>query len=134
MALVGNQFSVADLGRGRLACAMSREDNPAEWPAVNWWICPAGPIITLGQQSVGHQDGARLYGRLVGSNSHAGEMACGGRGCRSAVWDTIPPPLPSTGHHRIYASGLRNPRPPWVPAIRGAAAVSAAPENCGGCE
>jgi glucose/arabinose dehydrogenase len=49
-------------------------------------------------------DGSRLY-VAVGSNSNAGENGIGREEGRAAIWEIDP----TTGRHRIFASGLRNP-------------------------
>jgi glucose/arabinose dehydrogenase len=49
-------------------------------------------------------DGKRLY-IAVGSNSNAAENGIEAEAERAAIWEVDP----STGRHRVFASGLRNP-------------------------
>ena len=57
-------------------------------------------------------DGSKLY-VSVGSNSNAGENGISKEEGRAAIWEVDP----ATGHHRIFASGLRNPVGlAWEPA------------------
>ncbi|MEA2761856.1 MAG: hypothetical protein QOD47_1140, partial [Gemmatimonadaceae bacterium] len=49
-------------------------------------------------------DGSKLYAS-VGTNSNAGENCLAKEEGRAAIWEVDP----ATGHHRIFASGLRNP-------------------------
>jgi glucose/arabinose dehydrogenase len=49
-------------------------------------------------------DGLTLY-VTVGSNSNAGENGIGKEKGRAAIWEIDP----ATGHHRVFAWGLRNP-------------------------
>jgi glucose/arabinose dehydrogenase len=53
---------------------------------------------------IARPDGSRLY-VAVGSNSNAGENGIGREEGRAAIWEIDP----TTGRHRIFASGLRNP-------------------------
>jgi len=104
MALVGNQFYVANSdavvsfhyveGATRVADASTKLVD-----------LPAGPINHHWTKNViASEDGSRLYA-TVGSNSNAGDNGLAAEAGRAAVWEIDP----STGQHRIYASGLRNP-------------------------
>ena len=66
---------------------------------------PAGPRNHHWTKNViANASGTRLY-VAVGSNSNAGENGLEVEAERAAVWEVDP----STGHHRVFASGLRNP-------------------------
>ncbi len=66
---------------------------------------PAGPINHHWTKSlVASSDGSKLYVG-VGSNSNAAENGIPAEEGRAAVWEVDP----ATGHHRVFASGLRNP-------------------------
>jgi glucose/arabinose dehydrogenase len=53
---------------------------------------------------IANADGSRLY-VAVGSNSNVGENGMQAEEGRAAIWEVNP----STGEHRVFASGLRNP-------------------------
>jgi glucose/arabinose dehydrogenase len=74
---------------------------------------PAGPINHHWTKNViASEDGSRLYA-TVGSNSNAGDNGLAAEAGRAAVWEIDL----TTGQHRIYASGLRNPNGlAWVPS------------------
>ena len=66
---------------------------------------PAGPINHHWTKNiVASRDGTKLYA-TVGSNSNAGENGIDNEKERAAVWEIDL----TTGNHRIFASGLRNP-------------------------
>jgi glucose/arabinose dehydrogenase len=66
---------------------------------------PAGAINHHWTKNViATADGSKLY-VAVGSNSNAGENGIDQEESRSAIWEVDP----STGAHRVFASGLRNP-------------------------
>ena len=66
---------------------------------------PAGTINHHWTKSlIASPDGAKLYVG-VGSNSNAAENGLEAEHGRAAVWEIDP----SSGGHRIFASGLRNP-------------------------
>jgi glucose/arabinose dehydrogenase len=111
MALVGNQFYVAD-SDAVLSFRYVEGATRAEGPGVKVVDLPAGPINHHWTKNlIGSQDGSRLYA-TVGSNSNAGENGLAAEEGRAAVWEIDP----TTGQHRIYASGLRNPNGlAWVP-------------------
>jgi len=104
MALVGNQFYVADSDAVlsfRYVEAATRVDGPG----VKVVDLPAGPINHHWTKNlIASPDGSRLYA-TVGSNSNAGENGLAAEEGRAAVWEIDP----SSGQHRIYAYGLRNP-------------------------
>jgi glucose/arabinose dehydrogenase len=104
MALVGSDFYVANtdaLVRFPYEDGQLRISEPGE-PAVE---LPAGPInYHWTKNVVASRDGARLY-VTVGSNSNVGEKGMAAEEGRAAIWEIDL----STGDHRIYASGLRNP-------------------------
>jgi glucose/arabinose dehydrogenase len=112
MALVGNRFYVADSD----AVVVFRYVDGAtrvEGSPTKVVDLPAGSINHHWTKNLlAGQDGSRLYA-TVGSNSNAGENGLAAEEGRAAVWEIDP----ATGHHRIYASGLRNPNGlAWVPA------------------
>jgi hypothetical protein len=112
MALVGNQFYVAD-SDAVVSFRYVEGETRVEGPATKLVDLPAGPINHHWTKNLlASQDGSRLY-VTVGSNSNAGENGLAAEEGRAAVWEIDP----STGHHRLYASGLRNPNGlAWVPA------------------
>ena len=111
MALVGNKFYVAD-SDAVVSFRYVEGATRAEGPPAKLVDLPAGPINHHWTKNLlASQDGSRLYA-TVGSNSNAGENGLGAEEGRAAVWEIDP----STGQHRIYASGLRNPNGlAWVP-------------------
>jgi glucose/arabinose dehydrogenase len=112
MTLVGNQLYVAD-SDAVVSFRYVEGATQVEGPAVKVADLPAGPINHHWTKNViASQDGSRLYA-TVGSNSNAGENGISAEEGRAAVWEIDP----ASGHHRIYASGLRNPNGlAWVPA------------------
>ncbi|MFA4894655.1 sorbosone dehydrogenase family protein [Brevundimonas sp.] len=103
MALVGDTLYVANAdavvafpyqaGQTRIAAAARKiVDLPAQ--RNHHWT----------KSLVASADGSRLYVG-VGSNSNIGENGLDEEAGRAAIWEIDP----STGTHRIYASGLRNP-------------------------
>jgi glucose/arabinose dehydrogenase len=112
MALVGNQFYVAD-SDAVVSLRYVEGATRAEGPAVKVVDLPAGPINHHWTKNLlASPDGAKLYA-TVGSNSNAGENGLPAEEGRAAVWEIDP----LSGHHRIYAFGLRNPNGlAWVRA------------------
>lgn len=112
MTLVGNQFYVADSDAVVSFHYAEGATHVAGAPARVVDL-PAGPINHHWTKNViASEDGSRLYA-TVGSNSNAAENGLEAERGRAAVWEIDP----STGQHRIYASGLRNPNGlAWVPA------------------
>jgi glucose/arabinose dehydrogenase len=111
MALVGNQFYVAD-SDAVVSFRYVEGATRLEGPAVKVVDLPAGPINHHWTKNlIASQDGSHLYA-TVGSNSNAGENGLAAEEGRAAVWEIDP----TTGQHRIYAYGLRNPNGlAWVP-------------------
>jgi glucose/arabinose dehydrogenase len=104
MALVGNQFYVAD-SDAVLSFRYVEGATRVDGPGVKVVDLPAGPINHHWTKNlIASQDGSRLYA-TVGSNSNAGENGLAAEEGRAAVWEIDP----SSGQHRIYAYGLRNP-------------------------
>jgi glucose/arabinose dehydrogenase len=104
MALVGNNLYVAN------SDALVR--FPYSTGAVST-TAVASPVTALPAGTINHhwtksllasRDGRRLYVG-VGSNSNAAENGIAAEEGRAAVWEIDP----STGGHRMFASGLRNP-------------------------
>jgi glucose/arabinose dehydrogenase len=74
-------------------------------PAVEVLSLPAGPINRHWTRNIiAGEDGNRLY-VTVGSNSNVAENGIEKEKGRAAIWELDL----STGRHRIFASGLRNP-------------------------
>lgn len=111
MALVGNQFYVAD-SDAVLSFGYVEGATRAAGPGLKVVDLPAGPINHHWTKNlIASPDGSRLYA-TVGSNSNAGENGISAEEGRAAVWEIDP----ASGHHRIYAYGLRNPNGlAWVP-------------------
>jgi glucose/arabinose dehydrogenase len=104
LALVGNTLYVANTDAlVRVPYAIG--DTVSTAAPVTVTALPAGPINHHWTKNViASADGSRLY-VAVGSNSNAAERGVGAEEGRAAIWEVDP----STGSHRIYASGLRNP-------------------------
>jgi glucose/arabinose dehydrogenase len=111
MALVGNQFYVADTD-AVLSFRYVEGATKVEQPPQKVLALPAGPINHHWTKNlIASLDGSLLY-VTVGSNSNAAENGIAAEASRAAVWQIDP----STGQHRIFASGLRNPNGlAWVP-------------------
>lgn len=104
MALVGDTFYVADSDAVLRFPYRTGETNIAARPSLLTAL-PAGTINHHWTKSlVASADGKHLYVG-VGSNSNAGENGLAAERERAAVWEIDV----ATGHHRLYASGLRNP-------------------------
>ncbi len=104
MSLVGSTLYVANTD-GLVRFPYATGDTVITAQAAKVVDLPAGPINHHWSKNViASRDGSRLY-VAVGSNSNAGERGIGAETDRAAIWDVDP----STGAHRIYASGLRNP-------------------------
>ena len=74
-------------------------------PGVKVVDLPAGPINHHWTNNlIASRDGSRLY-VAIGSNSNVAENGIAAEEGRAAIWELDP----STGRHRIFASGLRNP-------------------------
>ena len=104
MALVGNDLYVANTDA---VLRFSYREGEVEIRAAPTTVAdlPAGAINHHWTKSlIASPDGQRLYVG-VGSNSNAAENGLDVERERAAVWELDP----ATGHHRIFASGLRNP-------------------------
>lgn len=111
MVLVGNDLYVADTDavlRFRYTPGTTKIDGGGE-KIVD---LPAGTINHHWTKDLtASRDGSKLYA-TVGSNSNAGDNGLAVEQGRAAVWEIDP----RTHHHRIFASGLRNPNgPSWAP-------------------
>jgi glucose/arabinose dehydrogenase len=104
MALVGSDLYVANtdaLVRFPYKEGQTQITEPGE-KVVD---LPAGPINHHWTKNViASPDGSLLY-VTVGSNSNVAENGITAERGRAAIWEVDP----STGRHRIFASGLRNP-------------------------
>jgi glucose/arabinose dehydrogenase len=104
MALVGTTLYVANtdaLVRFPYATGQTRIAAPAATVVA----LPAGRINHHWSKNVvPSPDGARLY-VAVGSNSNAAENGIDKEAERASIWEVDA----STGRHRVYAGGLRNP-------------------------
>jgi glucose/arabinose dehydrogenase len=104
MTLVGKTFYVANTdavvafpyvdGATTIASAGSRLSPLPGGPLNHHWT----------KSLIASRDGSKLYAG-VGSNSNAAENGIGKEEGRAAVWEIDR----STGAHRVFASGLRNP-------------------------
>jgi glucose/arabinose dehydrogenase len=104
MALIGDDFYVAD-SDALLRFGYHTGDTSIRSQPIQVAALPAGTINHHWTKSlIASPDGRKLYVG-VGSNSNAAENGLGVEAERSAVWEIDP----STGSHRIFASGLRNP-------------------------
>ena len=104
MALVGNDFYVAATD-ALLRFPYERGATTITAPGTTVVALPAGPINHHWTKNViASRDGSKLY-VTVGSNSNAGENGLDQEEGRAAIWEVDR----STGAHRIFASGLRNP-------------------------
>ncbi len=111
MALVGKDFYVAnsdavvrfpyETGQTRISAA-----------PVKVLDLPAGAINHHWTKNIiASPDGSKLY-VTVGSNSNVGERGVEAEAGRAAIWELDP----TTGSHRVLASGLRNPNGMgWAP-------------------
>lgn len=104
MALAGDDLYVADTDALRRFPYREGETRITA-PGVKVTDLPAGPLNHHWTKNViASADGSRLY-VTIGSNSNAGENGMAAEAGRAAIWEVDP----RTGHHRILASGLRNP-------------------------
>jgi glucose/arabinose dehydrogenase len=107
MVLVGNDFYVADTDavlRFRYTTGETQIAGAGEKVAD----LPAGTINHHWTKDLtASPDGRKLYA-TVGSNSNAGDNGLAAEQGRAAVWEIDP----TTGAHRVFASGLRNPNGP----------------------
>ena len=104
MALVGNQFYVADTDAVVRFPYVSGETH-ITGQGSKVVDLPAGPINHHWTKNlIASADGSHLY-VTVGSNSNAGENGMDKEANRAAIWEVNL----ADGSHRIFASGLRNP-------------------------
>ena len=104
MALVGRDFYVANTDA---VVRFPYEEGQTQITArgVKVVDLPAGPINHHWTKNlIASRDGSRLY-VAIGSNSNVAENGIAAEEGRAAIWEVDP----STGRHRIFASGLRNP-------------------------
>ncbi|HVY35649.1 MAG TPA: sorbosone dehydrogenase family protein [Caulobacteraceae bacterium] len=104
MALVGNDLYVADTD-AVLRFPYQTGQTQITSPGVKLTDLPGGPIDHHWTKSLtASPDGTKLYAG-VGSNSNITENGIGAELDRAAVWEIDR----STGAHRLFATGLRNP-------------------------
>ena len=104
MALIGNQFYVAD-SDALLSFPYRTGDTEIQAQPTQVSPLPGGAINHHWTKTLlASGDGRRLYVG-VGSNSNAAENGLDVELERAAVWEIDP----RTGTHRIFAAGLRNP-------------------------
>lgn len=104
MALVGNHLFVAN-SDAVLRFPYASGDTRITAPGVKVVDLPAGPINHHWTKNVlASPDGSQLF-VTVGSNSNVAERGMAVEAGRAAIWQVDI----SSGTHRIFASGLRNP-------------------------
>lgn len=104
MVLKGRDLYVANTG-AVLRFPYTAGDTQITAPGVKVVDLPAGPINHHWTKNlIASPDGAKLY-VTVGSNSNVGERGMEAEAGRAAIWEVDI----SSGAHRIFASGLRNP-------------------------
>ncbi|MEO8858463.1 MAG: sorbosone dehydrogenase family protein [Burkholderiaceae bacterium] len=103
MALVGNDFYVANADAVLKFPYASGQTRITE-PGVKLVDLPARINHHWTKNLIPSADGSKLY-VTVGSNSNIGENGLQAEEGRAAIWEVER----STGAHRIFASGLRNP-------------------------
>ncbi len=104
MALVGNDFYLAD-SDALLRFPYTPGQTQITVTGTKVTDLPAGTLNHHWTKSlIASVDGSKLYVG-VGSNSNAAENGIDAEKERAAIWEIDP----KTGHHRIFASGLRNP-------------------------
>lgn len=104
MALAGNSLFVADTDAVRRFVYV-QGDMQLALPGVKVVDLPAGPINHHWTKNLlASPDGSTLF-VTVGSNSNAAERGMAVEAGRAAIWEVDV----ATGHHRVFASGLRNP-------------------------
>ena len=112
MALVNNVLYVANAD-ALVRFPYSQGQTMITASATKVIDLPGGPLNHHWTKNViASTDGSKLY-VSVGSNSNVAEHGIEQEEGRAAVWEVDP----QTGHHRIFASGLRNPvGMTWEPA------------------
>jgi hypothetical protein len=111
MALAGNDFYVAD-SDAVLRFPYKPGATEITEPGVKIVDLPAGPLNHHWTKNlILSPDGSKLY-VTVGSNSNVAENGIDKEEGRAAIWEVDT----KTGHHRVFATGLRNPNGlAWVP-------------------
>jgi len=114
MALVGNDLYVAD-SDAVLRFPYSPGETHISAAGIKLVDLPAGPINHHWTKNlIASADGTRLY-VTVGSNSNVAERGMQVEEGRAAIWEVDT----SSGAHRIFASGLRNPNGlAWEPVSK----------------
>ena len=104
MVLVGNDLYVAN-SDAVLRFPYEAGDTHITVPGRKIIALPAGPINHHWTKNlIASQDGRKLY-VTIGSNSNVAERGMAVEAERAAIWEVDI----SSGTHRIFASGLRNP-------------------------
>ncbi len=104
MALVGQDFYVADTD-AVLRFPYTPGATRISQPGTKLIDLPAGPINHHWTKNLlASADGSKLY-VTVGSNSNVAENGMAEEIDRAAIWEVDT----RRGHHRLFASGLRNP-------------------------
>jgi glucose/arabinose dehydrogenase len=104
MVLVGNDFYVAD-SDAVLRFTYSPGATHIDGPGTKVVDLPAGTINHHWTKNIiASADGTKLY-VTVGSNSNVAENGMAAEEGRAAIWEVDV----TTGRHRVFASGLRNP-------------------------
>ena len=104
MALLGDALYVADTD-ALLRFPYRTGDTSITAAPVTVATLPAGPINHHWTKNVVASPSGRWLYVSVGSNSNAAENGLAAERGRASIWQIDP----STGAHRLYASGLRNP-------------------------
>ena len=104
MTLVGNDFYVADTDK-LLRFKYQAGATSIQGPAEKITDLPGGTLNHHWTKNVvASPDGKKLY-VTVGSNSNVAENGMDAEKERAAIWEVDP----TSGKHRIFAAGLRNP-------------------------
>ncbi|MEP7347299.1 MAG: sorbosone dehydrogenase family protein, partial [Gemmatimonadaceae bacterium] len=104
MTLVGNTLYIANSNE-LVSFPYADGDTKITAPPSRVSDLPAGPINHHWTKNViASADGTKLY-VAVGSNSNAAENGIANEAERAAIWEVDA----ATGHHRVFASGIRNP-------------------------
>jgi glucose/arabinose dehydrogenase len=104
MALVGDMLYVANSDAVMKFPYKDGQTKITE-PGVKLTDLPGGPINHHWTKNiVASADGTKLFAS-IGSNSNVGENGIDAEKERAAIWEIDI----ASGHHRVYASGLRNP-------------------------
>jgi glucose/arabinose dehydrogenase len=104
MVLVGDRFYVADTD-AIMSFPYHDGDLQITEPGTKLADLPAGPLNHHWTKDLtASADGTKLYVG-IGSNSNVGENGMAAEAGRADIWEVDP----TSGAHRIFASGLRNP-------------------------